>query len=42
MTHPTTLPDADLLAAYNASEAEPDDPELVAIVAEIQRRELDL
>lgn len=34
--------DAELLAKYHASEAEADDPELTAMCAEIQRRELDL
>lgn len=42
MPKPDEMTDADLLAAFHASEAEPGDPEYDALVAEIERRELDI
>lgn len=36
------LPDAELIAAYHACDEEPGDPWLDTLVAEIERRELDL
>jgi len=42
MTDLATLSDVQLLAAYHASEAEADNPEMTAMCAEIERRGLDL
>jgi hypothetical protein len=39
---PATLSDADLLDAYQACEEEPGEPIYDAIVAEIERRGLDI
>ena len=42
MTDPQTLSDEDLLAAYEATTAEPGNAEADALLAEIERRNLDI
>lgn len=51
MTHPNSVPfndwltelaDRDLLATYQRTSGEPGDPEVEAIIAEIERRGLDI
>ncbi|WP_269430560.1 hypothetical protein [Sphingomonas sp. Ag1] len=39
---PSTLSDKDLLAAYQRTTGEPGDPEADALLAEIERRNLDI
>ncbi len=42
MPDPADLTDASLIEAYHASDAEPGDPWLDAVTAEIEKRGLDL
>jgi hypothetical protein len=42
MHYPADMNDADLIAAYQRTDGEPGNPEADALLAEIERRQLDL